>query len=82
MGTGGPRAVGPRHPPTLPATTPAGPPPLSEGGSCGGSCVQVQWGPHLQQGPRREVPGFPLREELRRGSQAWRDLDYIFVTPG
>lgn len=30
----------------------------------GSSCVQVQQGPNLQKGPRREVPGFPLREEL------------------
>lgn len=60
MGTIGPGAVGHRHPPRLTATAPTGPPHLSEGTSC------RQQGPGLQKRPRREVPGFPLRELVER----------------
>lgn len=68
MGTGGPGLWGTR--PRLTATTLIGPPHLYQAAPAGSSCVQVQGGPDLQEGPRREVPGFPLRESQWKGSQA------------
>lgn len=63
MGTGGPRAVGPRYPSSLPAASPARPTLSVRGRLLRPQLCPGAVGTPPAARPRREVPGFPLREE-------------------
>ena len=71
MGTGGPRAVGPRRPPTLPATTPQAHPVCQKVAPVAAAASRCSGDPTCSKVPGEKSQGFPsgrsCREEARRG---------------
>lgn len=82
MGTGGPRALGHRHPPWLTATVFPGHPTWQRAAPAGSGCVQVERDPTCRKAPGEKSQGFLSGRSWWGESQAWRGLDYIFVALG
>lgn len=82
MGTGGPRAVGHRthqaqcHHLNRPT------PPVRGQLLQAAAVSRCNSDPTCRKVPGEKSQGFPSGRSWWRGSQAWRGLDYIFVTPG